>query len=915
MPDESIISRTQSPEWADLSEAGAVARRIVTTKNVIRIGAVLAVISIGTYLLFYIQTGAWQALACIVGMILGILCMIPGYRLAGRGRFEAAGYWLVFAIMVIYGAGEMFWSDATLPLTISVALLMSLLGTVIRPRWWGVWVAIFGVYLVYVFVVNQFEPLPRHPLLEISPGMPLINVPLALLVAWQVIRLVIQDTIRTRLTITFAAMALLPTVIVGVSLIVIYAHEFEARAQSQLETLASFKHAEISTWVDRLHTDLAAIVESAAVEWYLRTLIQEDALPTAYAVAQEGFRKELVRSIELTGRFDGLFLMDRDGKVVVSTDPAQEGAIFQDERFFVGGLEAPSIHSVVDSEILPEDLFIVTRPLTDLNGQPIGVLAGRANLTALNAVMLQRAGMGDTGETYLVDANHFLLTPLRFGEHVVGETTVQTQAVDTAISDRAAGFAQYEDYRGTPVVGAYRWLPELQVALVVEQDQAEAISTAGTTIAIALAGASVIVALIASAFVSQGIAGPLIDLARTATHVAGGDLNLTAEVKRADEVGALAQAFNRMTAQLRDLIGNLEARVAERTHDLETVAELGRAVTRLRDLNTLLPLAVDFIQQQTGHYHVQVFILDEAGEYALLRASTGVAGKRLLDAGHRLAVGSESVIGQVTKRGQPVIALDTANAQVPHQPNPMLPDTRSEMALPLRIEGRVFGALDVQSTAPDAFNEDDVRVFQLLADQLAVAIDSATTLHELRVRLQEIDALNRRMVGEAWTEYLRRRYQAGVGAVSDERAVIQQAEMTDRMAEAIRRQEAVVTPAAGSQVVALPVTYRGTALGALEFEVEGDTVDSETLGLAQTLVDRLALSLDNVRLTERSQRMAQRERIVNEISGKLTGMTDMAEILQTTVRELGQALRVPETSIHLAPVPGHDGDSGNGAEA
>ena len=357
------------------------------------------------------------------------------------------------------------------------------------------------------------------------------------------------------------------------------------------------------------------------------------------------------------------------------------------------------------------------------------------------------------------------------------------------------------------------------------------------------------------------------------------------------------------------LIGGLEERVAERTRELETMAELSRAVTGFRDVDRLLPYAVDLIQERTGFYHVQVFLLDAEGEYAVLRASTGETGKLLLAANHRLAVGSDSVIGQVTARRRPIIALDTEDAQFVHRPNPILPDTRSEMALPLQIEGRVIGALDVQSAQPNAFDENDVRVFQMLADQLAVAIDNANLLRESRARLREIDLLNRRMVGETWREHLRQRYDRVLGAEAEGEAVVQQADLSGPMAEALRTQQPVVRPVDGVQVVALPVVYRGTTLGAVEFEVEGDAVDAEVLAMAQALVDRLALSLDNVRLTERAQRLAYRERVVNTISGKLTGVTDVADILQTAVRELGQALRVPETTIQLITVPGHESDS------
>ncbi len=163
-----------------------------------------------------------------------------------------------------------------------------------------------------------------------------------------------------------------------------------------------------------------------------------------------------------------------------------------------------------------------------------------------------------------------------------------------------------------------------------------------------------------------------------------------------------------------------------RARQLETSAEVSQSATTILDLEVLMPRLVDLVQDAFNYDHVQIFLMDEQDEYAELRASTGESGRQLLEVHHKLAKGSDSVIGVVTASGEPTIALDTANADVIHQPNPYLPLTRSEMALPLIIKGQVVGALDVQSNQPDAFNEEDVRAVATLAGQIAVAIDNAT---------------------------------------------------------------------------------------------------------------------------------------------------------------------------------------------
>jgi GAF domain-containing protein/CheY-like chemotaxis protein len=178
-----------------------------------------------------------------------------------------------------------------------------------------------------------------------------------------------------------------------------------------------------------------------------------------------------------------------------------------------------------------------------------------------------------------------------------------------------------------------------------------------------------------------------------------------------------------------------------RARQLSTSAQVSQIASSILDVNELLPRIVDLIRDSFGYDHVQVFLMDAADQFAVLRASTGEAGKQLLSINHRLAKTSKSVIGQVTTSGQPVIALDTADARFVHKPNPYLPLTRSEMALPLIVKNRVVGALDVQSNTPNAFAEEDVNVLTTLANQISVALDNARLFEEAETRARDMSFL------------------------------------------------------------------------------------------------------------------------------------------------------------------------------
>jgi GAF domain-containing protein len=180
-----------------------------------------------------------------------------------------------------------------------------------------------------------------------------------------------------------------------------------------------------------------------------------------------------------------------------------------------------------------------------------------------------------------------------------------------------------------------------------------------------------------------------------------------------------------------------------RTVQLEAASEVARDTTAILDVDQLLDETVHLISKQFGFYHAGVFLVDERGEYAMLRAASSEGGQRMLERDHKLAVGKIGIVGYVTATGEPRIALDVGKDAI-HFVNPDLPNTRSEMALPLISRGRVIGALDVQSTDEAAFSEDDVAVLQTLADQLATAIENAR-LYEQAVntaeQLKEMDRL------------------------------------------------------------------------------------------------------------------------------------------------------------------------------
>jgi GAF domain-containing protein len=306
--------------------------------------------------------------------------------------------------------------------------------------------------------------------------------------------------------------------------------------------------------------------------------------------------------------------------------------------------------------------------------------------------------------------------------------------------------------------------------------------------------------------------------------------------------------------------------------------------------------------------------------WARLHAGTGEAGRVMVAHGHRLEVGGASMIGWCTAHAQARIALDVGGEAVRFE-NPLLPDTRSEMALPLVARGKVIGALTVQSAVEDAFSREDVTVLQTMADQIAVAIDNARLFAEAQASLAEVQAVHRQYLRQAWGSFsggpaaTAYRYTAGEVLVDHEAWL-------PAMRDARQRGRVVVaSDQEGSAVLGVPLTLRGETIGVLGFKKEGGAGWTEDdLAVAQSVADQVALSLENVRLFEETQRRARREGLARQITEKMQRTADVQTILETAVQELGRALGSARAFVQLdvseteARVDRGDGDATNGRQ-
>jgi len=398
----------------------------------------------------------------------------------------------------------------------------------------------------------------------------------------------------------------------------------------------------------------------------------------------------------------------------------------------------------------------------------IGVLIIQLPIDIMHTVLNQYAGLGQTGETYVVGPDFLFRNNSRFLEELGTDSTILNE--DFQVETRAvvagrvgiSGIDIIDDYRGVPVLSAWRPIvlqgpiPNVDDfgiiwVLIAEINEAEALAPAYRLLTSTLiAGVLVGFFILLIAYVLSGqIAGPIQQLTDTARLITQGDLSQQAQINTNDETGVLADAFNLMTQRLTQLIDTLEERVRNRTQRLEMIAVIGERLTSILNLDTLLVELVNQIKDNFNYYHVHIYLLDAAKEKLVVAAGTGAAGKEMVARGHNIALtASTSLVARAARRRELVLVDDVRQAP-DWLPNTLLPDTHSEIAVPIIAEDRVIGVLDVQSNQVAGLDKGDMDLLRSLANQIAIALTNAQlyqTEYELRQaeaeRAQELTNLN-----------------------------------------------------------------------------------------------------------------------------------------------------------------------------
>lgn len=880
--------------------------------------------------------GGWQLFAAaLASLFLAVSSGIAAFVSRGGRRTELAAWLFIDGLLIFLPAvSASIEGLGFLLASLGVLLVPSVAESAFRERERRRAVYVGSAAAIAALLVDLFSATERIP--NPLPASILTFASFAF-VGMVVIVLMTQFAnyqLRTKLILSFLAVTLIPLGLLTLLTDRGTRSAIESQANEKLFGAASQTAAAIDFFVRSNLSALRVQSQIHAFEDYLELELEDRA---GNEIEGEAVDLLVVHQDRDPQFILSYALLDSSGQNVLDTNALNTGL---DESRMSYFSEAMASSEPFASQVLVPlsgdvpSIFFSSR-VEDETGRPLGVLRAQLDAEILQQIVVQNAGLaGPRSFAVLFDGEN-----IHLAHSAAPETFLQAAGPLSAVEEQR--LINQRRLPDLPPEQLTTNLPELDAQLEdSEQDpffQAEDVATGDLINQVAVAQAetqpwkvaffqpqdillapaeqqarySVLLAVVIAALVSgvavvtsNFLSAPIMRLTAAARQVAAGDLDAQAQVESEDEIGLLASTFNAMALRIQSLVTGLEDRVSERTVSLErraqqlqAAAEVSKSAATIGEVDHLLDEAVNRISDRFGYYHAGVFLISGDGEQAELRAASSEGGRRMLSRGHSLAVGKLGLVGYVTGTGNWRMAADVRADQI-HYVNPELPDTRSELALPLTVGERIIGALDVQSREPGAFDEQDIVALQTMADQLAISIQNARLLSEQTAlaaqRRRAIDVyrelsqqLSYDQILADVTRLLRATFgyeRATLALVEGNDLVIRGAsagsqERLPRLGRAVPLGQGVLGLSAAQQspivhepddragqplvdpilgelgpTLAVPLISRGQALGAIALEnPPGVSFDEEDVSLAELLASQISVSIENARLFEETQ--------------------------------------------------------------
>lgn len=897
-------------------------------------GVIFALVSIVIGPLSYSESGVNGLWGIGITAAVSLSAFVGAFQISRERVSQGIGI-IIATILLMAFAIPVIAQGQGLALGIMVLVIVTGISSVTLPPKWATR-AIVSAFATAAFITLADLYLPDFGL----PSNPSYSNPIAVITSIVYIFFILRRynayALRTKIIIAFTLVTIVPLIALGFINSRSFAQHLQTQSQTQLTSLAKIVADEIdgfiATQLDSVRTDSkqSAFISYLELPPYARNNSDEEV--NARLALLSLTRKDPVF-------INSIALLDPNGKDILDTlnkykDRNESGA-----PYFIRPIQTGLPYA---SNILfngQEAQIYFSTAIKSQSGQTIGVLrveyhakviqsilrsidpgAPGTILTLVDSSTYMRVGYTGNRDSLFKSYENFSdldLAALQAESRlpsgarenalsgtddsiIAGLNNLQQQPFFNAFSQSLGSEATNTGLflKTQPWIALVRQSTKIYLEPVDDQNR--------TTILISLI--LIILSVGAGFLASQILTSPLITLARVAEQITAGDRNARAETSTEDEIGALAASFNRMTEELNQSLSGLEEHVAERTtdlkiarqqsekraHELQSVGEIAKIITGEQKLESLFPLITRLVSERFGYYHTGIFLLNETKQFAVLQAANSDGGKFMIARGHRLEVGESGIVGYVAKFGTPRIALDVGLDAV-HFDNSDLPNTRSEMALPLKVRDQIMGVLDVQSEKPGAFNENDVNTLSILADQIAIALENARLFTQTQQALSEAQALYRNSAQDAWLTFSREEVAVGYHQSLGGGRKLTTPIDSDEIRQAMNLGNVLIfdtNEGAKEPSIVVPIKLRGQVIGALN--VKAPTTDrrwsNDEINLVEAISERLSLALENARLIQDSQRQVIKEQTISEVTGKIGASINLRNVMQTAVEELGRAI-------------------------
>jgi GAF domain-containing protein/HAMP domain-containing protein len=875
-------------------------------------------------LIIYLFFPKYQLLQICAVAAIGSLLFILSRYLINKKHISLASLLMVIVGALFFPAYNLFWEGFLFPLLIGVWIIPSVIA------WYGLdfekyqsatgaqlllfhrflVILISALSTVLIFIVENTPIVPRlavtnsEILIWLIPLFSLLGGLLAILL---IMRTPFLNSLFNRIMISFLIIVLVPVITLS-SIMVI--NNIETNPQYKIRNIQSSLEQDIkriNNWIQEMNNLVTTVFTDNSSRAGLISLLQnttptEPQFDPYYTQVQDS----ILQFQNQNGQLKDILILNKSGIVIASSNKDLLNQNFAYREFFWKGkngfyISPPKYYPNIDGTSM-----YISSSIRDNTGAIIGVLAFRTDAALILELITSLSQTEGNKSVYVLNSANGILPGLSIGNP---SNIVMEDIISTSWEKSEFGSFQYIINEEKPIIAIYRWIPDLNIAIIVETSQQAAainflqLSEAYLVVAILAS----IVALFGAYITARTVSMPIKELSLATRKIADGDLSVRTATNYSGELGSLSQSFNNLAEQIQESISNLEIRVSERTrifekreNELKVAAEVARDVSTSRNLKEILNRSSQLIHDRFNFYHVGIFLLDEKNEYAILRAAGGEAGKLMLANRHKLKVGETGMVGFVTKTGEPRLALDTGE-DIVHFNNPLLPYTRSEITLPLSIGTRIIGALDVQSDKVNAFDEDDVAILRVMADQLAIAIENGRLLQEIEKNISQTESTFKQYTADTWQSFIQSRAIQGYSFSGIQPDPIK--EISPEGINAIQSGRSIINKVfkkgIANIVVAVPIKLRDQAIGIINIEFNKGEISQEMVALMEEASNRLAIALENSRLLAEAQQSAFREHNVNILSTQAQRIPDLDSLLQSTVRELGKMLGIQKTFIQI----------------